>query len=77
MFFGDFKFANLKSEEAKTLCRVANRQISKHKKVIKTLRNRQQRLLKTVRKLKDLIIHLKESKKVSQDCYSILEVKIN
>jgi hypothetical protein len=49
MFFGDFKFANLKSEEAKTLCRVANRQISKHKKVIKTLRNGQQRLLKIKR----------------------------
>ncbi|XP_044751443.1 THAP domain-containing protein 6-like isoform X2 [Coccinella septempunctata] len=74
-YFGDVKYSALKTAEAKMVWNIANRTIEKIRKENNKLRTKKHKLQSRVTKLKELIVHLKTSKNVSQNCYDIMQVK--
>lgn len=74
---GDILPKDLKNpERVKTMWNIAKRTIDKQKRTIRYLRTKNNRLKKKVNSLEDVIGHLKENKRISPDCYSVLQVCI-
>lgn len=74
--FGDYKLENLKTDEAKRLWVVANKQIKSNMKKLKLIRIKEKRLQAKVKTIQDLLSHLKEKNKISNDCFRMLDVSL-
>ena len=71
----DFSTEDLKSPKLfKLMCKMATNTIDKQRKSIVYFRTKVNRLQKRVQTLKDLVVILKKTKKVSNNCQLVLEV---
>ncbi|KAJ3661706.1 hypothetical protein Zmor_006093 [Zophobas morio] len=75
VYFGDCKEEDITDpKKAKVMWGIAVKTIEKQRKLIKYLHTRNRRLNQRIKTLHDLVVHLKNSKKVSEDCYSVLQM---
>lgn len=74
-YFGDFTADDVKNpEKAYKMWLCAKKTIDKHRQTIKYLQNRTYKLKRIINSLQDLVQHLKRTKKISDNCFSVLQV---
>lgn len=73
--FGDYKEEDLTiPKKAKLMWQCAKNTIQLKNKKIKYLQNKNRRLQNRVKMLKNLLVHLKQTQKISYDCFELLDV---